>query len=178
MKIIKTLLGTIGFAIALALARHAHGGEIPTPEPLFKSKEWQVDFNGFANSADLKDFTYGGGLGVNYFPWQTTGFGLEGQAEDSKSAFFDRLGVSLIGRMPIQKLRLAPEFKVGYAYDFEIGGNHAIKDPNGHQVFASIGAEYRLARHVGLGVEVRGVKPLESAISEYIQCIGRLRFNF
>lgn len=148
------------------------------PQPLFHAQEFQIDLNGFANSPDLEKFTYGGGLGVNYFPWATTGFGLEGQTEDTKSAFFDRLGVSLIGRMPIPRLRLAPEFKVGYAYDFETGGNHAIKDPNGHEVFASIGGEWRFAKNVGLGVEVRGVKPLESYVSEYIQCIGRLRFNF
>lgn len=158
----------LGFAVSTSAA----------PELLFHEKEWQLDLNGFTQSADLKKFDYGGGFGVNYFPWQAAGFGAEFATEDTSSAFFDRIGVSLIGRLPIEKLRLAPEFKVGYDYDFERGGNHAIKDPNGHEVFASIGAELRVSKHVGFGVEVRGVKPLESAASEYLMGIARVRFNF
>lgn len=148
---------------------------------LFHAEEWQIDLNGTVKDSDpyrdTDNLSYGGGLGINYFPWRSTGFGIEGSTEDTSSAFFDRIGVSLIGRMPIEKLRLAPEFKVGYDYDFEKGGSHATKDPNGHEVFASIGAELRLTRSVGFGVECRGVKPLDGS-REYLLGLARVRFNF
>jgi len=185
-KLIVRLCVCIAFVMALVYASHAAEPPIaPAPSAqLFNAGEWQLDLNGLAKdknpTQDTDNLSYGGGFGVNYFPWRAAGFGVEFQTEDTKSALFDRIGVSWIGRMPIEKLRLAPEFKVGYDYDFEKGGNHASKDRNGHEVFAGIGLEVRPLKalpHVGFGGEVRGVKPLDGS-NEYLLLLARVRLNF
>lgn len=147
---------------------------IPTAQDqLFRAGEVQLDLNGFTRTQNLKDFSQGGGFGVNWLPWRAAGGGIEFMTRDTKRSFFDNIGVSLIGRMPVDKLHIAPEFKVGYDFDFE--KNHKGLEP--HEVFASVGGELRLTKNVGLGIEVRGVRPLDGPQGEYLLGIARLRFS-
>jgi len=164
------------------------------PTELFRSGETQLDLNAFTRTdSRLADFNNGGGFGVNHFFTRNLGLGADFQAEDTSSAFFDRIGVAAIYRWPIGASRFAPEVKAGYSYDFERGDNtrtfvtgekdkeevhtRTIHDGNGHEVFAGAGGEWRFTKAFGLGAEARIVKPLDGR-SEYFLGIIRGRFNF
>lgn len=178
MKQLFTLLLILGTFAAQAATEPRQSPKTPdllkahrlAETPLFHANEWQLDLNGFSHTGDLDRFRQGLGLGVNYFPWRAAGFGLEAQTENAAHSLVDRMGVSLIGRLPVDKLRISPEFKLGWQFDFERPGNR-------HDVFAGIGGELRITSNVGLGAELRGVKPTSGA-SEYLLGIARLRYSF
>lgn len=151
--------------------------EAAKPELLFNAKEFQVDALYQARTEDLDSFEHGGGVRVAYFPWRAAGIGLEGRTEDVSSALFDRIGVSLIGRFPIEKLRLAPEIRIGSDYDFEDSKERNGQPGTGFAVFASIGAELRLSKRVGVFSEVRGVRPLENQDREHILGLAGIRLT-
>lgn len=196
-----------GLALVLSILPVLSATNAPPPpaavlsvakDTVFNAGELQLDANAFTRTRPgLDDFDNGGGFGVNYFPWRKVGIGADFQAEDTSSAFFDRIGVAAIFRLPIEKLRIAPELKFGYDYDFEAGdSDHASagavekswKKPkptssaagddsaSGHEIFASIGAEWRPWKSIGFGVEARGVKP--EGRSEYLLGIVRVRKTF
>lgn len=145
---------------------------------LFNAGEWQLDANAITRTKNLNDFDSGGGVGLNYFPWRTAGMGLEADTVNTKSAFFDRIGLSLIGRLPLEAIRIAPEFRIGVQNDLEISGNHGPGSKDGVELFAGLGAEWRITQRFGLGAEVRGVRPMRGAADEYLTGILRCRLNF
>lgn len=169
--------------------------EKPAAE-LFRAGETQIDLNAFTRTdSRLDNFDNGGGFGVNHFFTRNLGVGVDFQAEDTASAFFDRIGAAGIWRYPIKDSHFAPEVKLGYSYDFERGDNdHSAdkyqkkkpedqpkttfsNDGNGHEVFAGAGGEWRFTKAFGLGAEVRCVKPLDGR-NQYWIGIVRGRFNF
>jgi hypothetical protein len=149
---------------------------------LFHAGEFQIDGIGYAKSSVPDEYTLGGGIAVNYFPWRAAGIGIEGRSSDTGSAFFDRLGACLIGRLPVEKLRIAPEFRVGFDHDMERnredGETKATRRKRGFDVYASVGGEYRITKNVGLGVEVRGVRPVAGPQGEHVLGIVRARLAF
>jgi hypothetical protein len=158
----------------------------PTAPLLFRPGEWQLDLNGTATTTPTDNLNYGGGFGVNWFPWRTTGFGLDLQSEDTGSAFFDRISVGPVLRFPIEKWKLAPELRMGYSYDFELGDSDRTNDDgetfythggHGHELFLGAGAEYRLTKSIGVGSEARWIEPLDGR-KGYWMGLARLRFNF
>ncbi len=157
----------------------------PAPDAqLFHAREWQVDAIYQGRGTRFDEITSGGGIGISYFPWRAAGFGLEGRTFDTKHAFFDRIGFSLIGRYPIEKLRLAPEIRIGFDYDMERATEQpfecSAKDRrgDGFDVFASVGAEFRITKRLGIGGEIRGVRPVDGPEGEHVLGLIRARINF
>lgn len=147
-------------------------------EDLFHAGEFQVDLGYAGTVKNIDHIDHGGIIGFNYFPWRSAGFGVEGFSKDTKDAFFDRIGFSLIGRFPVDAIRLAPEIKVGFDYDFENRlerGERTRRE--GFDVFAAVGAELRLTKKLGLVAELRGVRPVESAQREHILAGLKFRLN-
>ena len=153
----------------LALSIPAFAAE---PEPLFRAGETQLDFFGTARTEDLTNLSEsskGAGVGVNYFPWRSAGFGVEARGEGTDGILIDSTAFSLIGRLPIDRLRIAPEFKVGT--DYAINGRD-------FSVFAAVGAELRLTKNLGIAAEVRGVRPIAGAAGEHVLGLLKLRVSF
>lgn len=142
------------------------------PDQLFRAGEVQLDFFGTGHIEDLSNLSEnakGAGVGLNYFPWRAAGFGLEARGEGIDGLLVDATAVSLIGRFPIEKLRLAPEIKIGTDYGWE-GRDWAV--------FAALGLDYRLTRHLALGAELRGVRPIEGAEGEHVLALLKCRIVF
>lgn len=139
---------------------------------LFRAGEFQVDAIGSARIEDLTNLSEakkGAVVGFNYFPWRSAGFGLEARGEGLDGLLVDTTAVSLIGRFPLEALRLAPEIKLGADY----GWHH-----RDWAVFAGAGLDFRITRHVALAGELRGVRPIESAAGEHIETLLKLRLVF
>lgn len=145
---------------------------IVIPDQLFRAGEVQLDFFGTGHIEDLSNLSEnakGAGVGLNYFPWRAAGFGLEARGQGIDGLLVDATAVSLIGRFPVEKLRLAPEIKIGTDYAWE-GRDWAV--------FAALGLDYRLTRHLALGAELRGVRPIEGAEGEHILALLKFRIVF
>jgi len=146
---------------------------IVIPDALFRAKEWQLDTFGTARVEDLSNLSearLGAGVGLNYFPWRAAGFGLEARGQGTGGIFIDHTAASVIGRFPIDKLRLAPSIKLGTDYDL---------NTRDFSIFAAVGAELRLTRRFGFGAEVRGYRPVtESAAGEHVIGLLFLRANW
>jgi len=173
------------FVVAIVYTSHPAEPPKPTPTPtsppvkgapLFRTGEVQLDLNGTATGHTFDDVKYGGGVGLNYYPWRNIGFGVDAQTEDTASAFIDRLGASAILRFPIESLRLAPEVRGGYQFDFERGDGSPGRD--GHELYTGAGAEFRLTKNWGIGAEVRHVWPTDDRTENYLMGILRIRRNF
>jgi hypothetical protein len=141
-------------------------------DQLFRAGETQFDTFGTGRIEDLTNLSEakkGAGIGLNYFPWRAAGFGLEARGEGVDGILVDSTAASLIGRFPIERLRLAPEIKLGADY----GWKH-----RDWAVFASLGADYRITRNVALGTELRGVRPIAGAEGEHILALLKMRYVF
>jgi hypothetical protein len=143
------------------------------PEPtLFRAGEVQLDLFGTARTEDptnLSESDKGAGLGINYFPWRAAGFGVEARGEGVDGILVDTTAFSLIGRLPIDKLRIAPEFKIGTDYSIE---------SEDFAVFAAVGLEVRLHKNFGIAGEIRGTRPIEDANGESVMALIKARFSF
>jgi hypothetical protein len=142
------------------------------PEPLFRAGEVQLDFFGTARTEDvtnLSESDKGAGLGINYFPWRAAGFGVEARGEGVDGILVDTTAFSLIGRLPIDKLRIAPEFKLGTDYSI---------DSEDFAVFAAVGLELRLTKNIGIAGEIRGTRPIEDANGESVMGLLKFRLSF
>lgn len=86
MKLIRTiLLIAVAFAIFKVYSAQAADSAAQTiaenPQ-LFRAGEFQLDTFGSGKIEDLSnlsDIPKGAGVGINYFPWRTAGFGIEGR---------------------------------------------------------------------------------------------------
>lgn len=158
-------------AVNLAAPRTAQT-TIANNEELFRAGEAQFDTLGSARVEDLTNLSEakkGAGAGFNYFPWRSAGFGIEGRGEGVDGILIDATAASLIGRFPIEALRLAPEIKLGADYGWK---------ERDWSVFAGLGLDYRISRHVALAGELRGVRPIAGAAGEHVLALLKLRFVF
>ena len=120
--------------------RTRYDRESPT---LYNANEFSLDL--FGTYADRDKFGskgdfWGGGLGVNYFLTRYIGIGADSYLEEWRWPY--RVNGSLILRLPIDKLGLAP-------YAFGGGGREFKYAPQwtGH---AGGGLELRINRHTGI----------------------------
>ena len=148
MKTIRTLLGTLGFAIAMLIARKVHAEE----PAAFNANEFSLSLYGtgaIATDAREKEaISVGTGIGADYF--LTKGFGIGARAElsDFSHSVIDRTSGRLTARAPLWDA-VAPYGYVDGGFDFE--RDRWLAGTGG-------GIEARFNKHVGafaeLGLEV------------------------
>lgn len=101
MKTIRTLLGTVGFAIAMLLARKVHAEE---PQA-FNAKEFSLSLYGtgaIETDARAKEAVQvGTGLGADYFITRGFGVGARAELSDFSHSVVDRSSGRLIARAPL-----------------------------------------------------------------------------
>jgi hypothetical protein len=143
---------TSAFAGSLTLSNNEY--KAPAPELCFGDHEWQFDLfgqysvgEGPDHAATFRDHGWGGGLGLNYFFTRNLGIGVDaawlyatepqyqGHGKSHQTTIHNFSG-SLIYRMPIDSLCLAP-----YAY---VGGGYAVDGEDWATAHAGVGVEYRI----------------------------------
>lgn len=144
MKTIRTLLGTLGFAIAMLIAKKVHAEE----PAAFNANEFSLSLYGtgaIATEARAKEaISVGTGIGADYF--LTKGFGIGARAElsDFSHSVIDRTSGRLTARAPLWDA-VAP-------YGYVEGGFNFEQD----RLFAGAGGgvEWRINKHVGTFAEL------------------------
>ena len=141
------------------------------PVTCFADQELQLDVfyayqdgNGHTHAGPIRDNGHGGGIGINYFFSRYIGVGVEGywvaakenaasqgarddRGDDSDRLAFHNINGSLIFRLPIDEMCIAP-----YAF---IGGGAVLDGDSWAVGFAGVGLEYRIIPNK-LGVFVDG----------------------
>jgi hypothetical protein len=118
----------------------------------FGPNELKVDMFGTYATRDRsgdKGDHWGGGLGVNWFLTEHIGVGVDSYLEELRTPY--RANASLILRLPLQDLGLAPSVFGGGGRQFEI-----VPQWTRH---AGVGLELRLNRYTGLFADGRRVFP-------------------
>ncbi len=167
--VLLILFGTLAAQAQSQPANLTARDTIIANDQLFRAGEVQIDAFGTGRIEELTNLSEtkkGGGGAVNYFPWRAAGFGLEASGAGWRGVFIDSTAVSLIGRFPVESLRLAPEIKLGADYEWR---------PRDWSVFAGVGLDYRISRHVALAGELRGVRPIAGAEGEH--AVGLVKFR-
>jgi hypothetical protein len=170
----KTLIPLV---LSMALVSVAHAGTAvttgkdykqipPADESCFRAHEWQFDVFGqysvgkAGHSGVFRDHGWGGGVGINYFLTRNIGLGVdaawldikedprfERNDADSESTALHSFSGSVIFRLPVDRLCLAP-----YAY---VGGGFEVDGKQWASAHGGVGLEYRL-RPDRFGVFVDG----------------------
>ncbi len=118
MKLIRTILGTVGFALAMLLAKKVHAEE----SQAFNAKEFSLSLYGtgaIETDARAKEaIQVGTGIGADYF--LTRGFGVGARAElsDFSHSVVDRSAGRIIARAPLWDA-VAPYGYVEGGFNFE-----------------------------------------------------------
>jgi hypothetical protein len=163
MKIGIILTGAIlSFTTAVVLAQ---GDQTPAPSPSpdeqrFRGNELSVDaFGGLTlGQYNLDHFSryevrhngrLDAGAGANYFFTPYLGIGGDGYTENTRHSFVDDASGSLILRLPLQHIGIAP---------YIFGGAGHVFDPapatSGH---GGVGLDFRISPHFGLFADARYV---------------------
>jgi hypothetical protein len=120
-----------------------------------------------SDSGDELGDSLGGGLAMNYF--FTENFGLEGSyAAFSTDTVVHQISGSLILRMPIKSICLAPYLLVGGSYHTD-----SVNQGTAH---VGAGLDYRFANCVGIFAD--GQYNWAEDTSDYVTVRGGVRFGF
>lgn len=144
MKTIRTLLGTLGFAIAMLIARKVHAEE----PAAFNANEFSLSLYGtgaIATEARAKEaISVGTGIGADYFITKGFGIGARAELSDFSHSVIDRTSGRLTARAPLWDA-VAP-------YGYVEGGFNFEQD----RLFAGAGGgvEWRINKHVGTFAEL------------------------
>jgi hypothetical protein len=117
---------------------------------LFRDSELSLDLFGSYASRDrvgVRRDRGGGGLGINYFFLRYLGLSADSYVEEWKWPY--RVNGSVVGRIPIESLHLAP-----YAFG---GGGREFRYTSQWTLHAGAGIEFRLNPHTGLFADGRRV---------------------
>jgi Outer membrane protein beta-barrel domain len=129
----------------------------PMGEELFHANEWSLDaFGTYLNpmrgiksfpNTNIRNGTWGGGVGANYFWSKDVGLGADTSFQDGGIKFVNHVGGNLIVRFPFDCWRLVPYIFGGGGYQWSDRG----------QWFVDLGAglEFRFNRHLGLFGDAR-----------------------
>ena len=160
-------LGVVGtsFAGQPMVSHKEYKGPVPQ-EQCFKDRELQIDTfgayadgNGSDHAGPIKDHGWGGGIGINYFFTRAIGIGVDAtwlysrehpalQTDESENTTIHNFSGSLIFRMPIDSMCLAP-----YAY---LGGGFHVDGEQWASAHAGLGVEFRVVpQRVGLFADGR-----------------------
>ena len=146
-------------------------------EQVFRAGEFSLDVFGtgsvgeetikrLSNNRIRSNGRLGAGLGANYFFNRYFGLAAEAYSENTGHSFVDNASGSLVFRIPIESIRLAPYVFGGGGYQF---------DPIEQAFFhAGAGLEYRFLHNVGVFVDARYVATEDSKDFG----LGRLGFRF
>ena len=97
----------------------------------------------------IRHGNFGGGVGLNYFPIQFVGVGVDTSFQTRQSDIVDHVAGNLILRLPIEVAHLAP-------YIFG-GGGHKFDPIDQSFADAGVGLEVRFTRNIGMFGDVRYV---------------------
>jgi len=146
-------------------------------EQVFRAGEFSLDVFGtgsvgqetlrhLSNNRIRSNGRLGAGLGANFFFNRYFGLSAEGYSENTGHSFVDNASGSLVFRVPIESIRLAPYVFAGGGYQF---------DPIEQAFFqAGVGVEYRFLHNMGVFVDARYVATEDSKDFG----LGRLGFRF
>ncbi len=151
------LLAVIGFTAAQA----GHSGE-----ELFRANETSIDAFGsvsigqetidhISGSRVRKDGRLGAGLGINHFFTRHLGIGADAYSENTNHKFVDNASASLIFRIPLDSVHLAP-----YAFG---GGGYQFETADRAFLHAGAGLDVRLTKDIGLFADARYVFTRDAA---------------
>lgn len=131
---------------------------VPVEEEVFFAHETSIDifgsvslneekFNRITNNRLRKDGRLGAGGGINYFFTRYVGIGGDAFSESANHTFIDNASASLILRLPIDSIRLAPYIFAGGGYQFETA-DRAFAQAGG-------GVEFRFTKGFGVFTDAR-----------------------
>lgn len=167
MKRLITLLGTLGFALAMLCAKKAHGADT-TATAKFIAGEFNLEAGYVLATEDFSTYTRDLYLGGNYL--LTPNIGLHGgitTQNEFRQTFVRALEFGVFGRLPWKSV----------AFEFGTGAEFALK-PDEWAVYAEAGPRWRVAKHLDLFAKVRGVRPIVGAEHEHVQVIAGVGVPF
>jgi hypothetical protein len=119
-------------------------------------------------TTNIRHGRFGGGVGLNYFFTRNLGLGADINIPDNGGNFVDSAAASVIGRLPIDSISLAP---------YALAGGGRQFDPV-WKWFAHVGGglEFRLNHYTGIFSDARYV--WADAMPDYVYVRAGLRFAF
>jgi hypothetical protein len=173
MKTIRTIIGTIGFIIAMLFAAKARSADATTTASFiageFKKGEVNIEAGYIARTEDLKTFEGSTYVGGNYLITQQAGIhaGLTGCDDLDEGHAIRTVEFGLIGRLPYKNVAL----------EGGLGAEFALK-PDEWAVYAELGPRVRFHDKVDVFVKVRGTRPIAGAEGESVGIICGLGLTF
>ena len=147
-------------------------------DELYPDQEFSIDlFGAFADEkrkfndtfdTTMRDGIWGAGVGINYFFTRCFGIGADAFGLDNDEDVVDAASASLILRMPIDLLHMAP-----YLFG---GGGHQFEGREEWNAHVGAGLELRFNQHTGIFIDGRHVFSDER--SDYALLRSGLRFAF
>lgn len=166
MKRLITLLGTIGFALAMLCAKKAAGANLPLEtaksiDALYQAGEVNIEGGYMLATEDFGTYEGATYFGGNYLVTQN--IGLHGgitAADEFHGTFVKALEFGVFGRLPWKSV----------AFEFGTGAEFAL-GPDEWAVYAEAGPRWRVAKHLDLFAKILGVRPIAGAEHEHVQVL-------
>lgn len=127
-------------------------------------------FNDAFDTTQRRNGVWGAGVGVNFFFAKFFGVGLDAFGLNNDGGLVDAANASLIARLPIDLLHMAP-----YVFG---GGGRQFEGPDSWTAHVGAGLEVRLNRHTGIFLDGRYVFAKRHSVSDYTLLRSGLRFAF
>lgn len=166
MKTIRTIIGTIGFIIAMLLAMKARAADAPsTAETIaseYREGEFNIESGYLARTEDFKEYEGSTYVGANYLVVQGAGLHIGATGSDDNQGNAVRtVEFGLLGRLPYKIVAL--ELGLGAEFDLR---------PDKWGVYAEAGPRVRFFKKVDLFAKVRGVRPIEGSKGEHVAILA------
>lgn len=166
MRLIKVLLGTVGFAVAMMIARNTHGADLSAGLEPYVGLNWQgVDgkARSFAGTTLKADIT------------KNLSLTLSGESENTAHSAVDRGVLGLRYTAPLGK-RVSLDAGIGLGYDFE-GRNAFARIPFGANLYAVKEKNFDLGLRAQYALDVSGnAKRGTASGSVFVGPVLNLRF--
>lgn len=183
MKHIIALILTAAVALSASAADNKTATD--SAKEIFKAKEFSIESAYTVRTEDFDRYCESVTIGMNYFVTKGSGahIGFAIDEFEFKEQGIDLLEFGYVGRIPIDKLRLALTYGVGAelrfvndtgakrgGYDKETGkktsGSGAVEDK--WAVYAEAGVLFRANDYFDLFAKIRGSRPIESSKGEHV----------
>jgi hypothetical protein len=145
--------------MAMVVSSNAQRSLYSGQKSLYNAKESSFDLFGSYVAAEhgvshvletsIRDGSFGGGIGMNYFASQKLGFGMDAVMSANGGSFIDSTSMSLLGRLPLGQSGVAP---------YLLAGGGRAYEPSVQWIGqAGVGLELRTEKTLGLFVDGRYV---------------------